>query len=331
MSSRLELKVGLFVFIGLALLALLMIQFSKGMTFFRPTYTILLKSPNVSGLKVRAAVLMSGVQVGTVSDIKLAEDSKSVTITLTIYSRYAIHKDAKFIIDQSGFLGDQYVAIMPTENKEPPFQNGDVAQAEAPFNMQEVARAASGFVLRVDETAKRLNETIADVRRLFLNEQTLTNLSAAVVNARLLSERGRTTVERIDAVVETNSPGIAASISNLVVFSRELNRFATNLGAVLETNSSEFSAAMRNVEDSTTILKGLMEDVQAGKGLAGHLIRNEQVADNVAQITRNLSITSSNLNRLGLWGILWKTKESREAPPPSAERPLPSPKNPFEQ
>ena len=36
--SRLEAKVGLFVFIGLGLLAVLLIQFSKGTTFFRPTY-----------------------------------------------------------------------------------------------------------------------------------------------------------------------------------------------------------------------------------------------------------------------------------------------------
>ena len=37
-KSRLELKVGLFVFICLVLLAVLLMQFSKGATLFRPTY-----------------------------------------------------------------------------------------------------------------------------------------------------------------------------------------------------------------------------------------------------------------------------------------------------
>ena len=46
------------------------------------------RAENVSGLKVRAAVLMSGVQVGTVADVKLAPDGRSVTITLRIFSQY---------------------------------------------------------------------------------------------------------------------------------------------------------------------------------------------------------------------------------------------------
>src|SRR5689334_22433588 len=110
-QSRLEWKVGLFVFIGLALLAALLVEFSKGLTLFRPTYTLYLRADNVGGLKPRAGVMMSGVQVGTVSEIELAPDGKSVVITLRLYKQYAVHKDADFIIDQSGFLGDQFVAI----------------------------------------------------------------------------------------------------------------------------------------------------------------------------------------------------------------------------
>ena len=84
-KSRLETKVGLFVFIGLALLAVLLIQFSKGTSLFRGTYELRLHAANVGGLKQRAGVLLAGVQVGSVSDIKLADDGKSVTILLNIY------------------------------------------------------------------------------------------------------------------------------------------------------------------------------------------------------------------------------------------------------
>ncbi len=45
-QSRLEWKVGLFVFIGLVLLAALLLAFSKGTTFFRPTYDLLSARPN---------------------------------------------------------------------------------------------------------------------------------------------------------------------------------------------------------------------------------------------------------------------------------------------
>jgi len=50
-KSRLEWKVGLFVFIGLVLLAALLLEFSKGLTFFRPTYDIYLRAAGASTFK----------------------------------------------------------------------------------------------------------------------------------------------------------------------------------------------------------------------------------------------------------------------------------------
>src|SRR5437660_6849924 len=173
-KSRVEWRVGLFVLIGLALLAALVIQFSKGMSLLEHKYELKMRAVNVGGLKTKASVLMSGVQVGTVKDIRLGPEGTNVTITLLIYQQYQIHKDARFLIEQSGFLGDEYVAIVPTENKGPIFEPGEHVEAESPLNMQEVARSAAGFLKRLDETATRLNGAIVDVRKMLLNENTLT-------------------------------------------------------------------------------------------------------------------------------------------------------------
>jgi phospholipid/cholesterol/gamma-HCH transport system substrate-binding protein len=304
-KKRLEWKVGLFVFIGLVVLAALLLQFSKGTSLFRPTYSLNLVADNVGGLKNRAQVLMAGVPIGTVSDIQLNPDGKQVTITLKVYKQYIIHKDAKVLIEQSGFLGDQYVAIVPTENQGGEWKEGDHLKAEEPFNLQNVARSAAGFLERIDETAKRLNDAIADVRRLVLNEETLTNLSAAIGTLRTASEHGLSTVDNINSLVASNTVAVANAVSNVVQFSEQLNQFAADFGTVLSTNSVELTASMKNIESSTVVLKNMLSDVQSGKGLAGTVLRNEQLATNVEAIAANLSVTTSNLNRLGLWKFLW--------------------------
>jgi phospholipid/cholesterol/gamma-HCH transport system substrate-binding protein len=315
-KKRLEWRVGLFVFIGLVGLALLLLQFSKGTSLFKPTYDLFLKAKNVGGLKTRAAVLMAGVQIGTVTDIKLIPQGTNVTITLKIYSQYEIRKDARILIEQSGFLGDQYVAVVPTLNQAEPWKAGDHPTAEEPFSIGEVARSAAGFLQRVDQTTKSLDEAIADVRRLVLNEQTLTNLSATVGNARLASERAVVTVNNINSLVETNSQSVAFAVSNVVFFSQQINQFAGGLEEVLATNSTELATSMKNIESSTVALKTVLEDVQAGKGLAGTVLRNDQLAANVNTIAANLTITTSNLNRLGLWRFLWHKEvvETNKAP-----------------
>ena len=308
---NLEKKVGLFVAIGLLLLGVLLLQFSKGTTFFRSTYELHLKTSNVGGIKARASVLMSGVPVGTVSRIELAPDGKSVTIFLKIYGGFKIHRDARFVIEQSGFLGDQYVSIIPGENKGPLLNDQDEVESPEPFNMQEVARSAAGFIKRIDETARKLNDAIERVDRLVLNEQTLTNLSVTAGNFRLVSERALTTVDTLNEFIETNRADIVASVSNVFHFSEQINVSVDDFQNLLATNGTIVSAAAKNLESSTVVLKNLMDDLQAGRGLAGSLLKDEQLKNHVSMLASNLTVTSSNLNRLGLWGILWKPKPAK--------------------
>lgn len=323
--KHLEWRVGLFVLVGLTVLAMLLLQFSKGTSLFRPTYNLYLTAKNVGGLKTRASVLMAGVQVGSVSGIKLNPQGRDVTITLRIYKEFDIYKDARFVIEQSGFLGDQYVAIEPTNNEGPTFKSGDMASAQEPFNLQEVARSASGFIERIDETARKLNDAVTDVRRLVLNEQTLTNLAATVGNMRVASQHALATVDNLNSLVGSSSPSIAMAVSNIDYFSDQLSRFGSSLGGVLATNGTEITTAVKNIEASTVVLKSMLEDLQAGKGLAGNVLRNDALATNFQQIAANLTITTSNLNRFGLWGILWSKSPTRSGTPP--QRSLASPPN----
>ena len=96
-QSRFQIKVGAFVFMGLLLLAVLILLLGKGATFYRRTYDLNLKSDNVGGIKTGAGVLLSGVSVGRVSGVDLSPDGKSVTIRLSIEEKYKIY-DLLFII-----------------------------------------------------------------------------------------------------------------------------------------------------------------------------------------------------------------------------------------
>ncbi len=124
-KSRLEIKVGLFVLIGLVLLAIVLIQFSKGTSLFHGTYELHLRAVNVGGIKERAGVLLAGVEVGNVAKVELDDDGKRVLILLKINNRYKIYHDARFVIEQAGFLGDQFVAVIPTTNSLPLLKDGD--------------------------------------------------------------------------------------------------------------------------------------------------------------------------------------------------------------
>jgi hypothetical protein len=130
----------------------------------------------------------------------------------------------------------------------------------------------------------------------------------AVTNMRAVTEQALDAVKNVNILIATNGAQVGIAVSNAVLFSAKLDGLADSAQAVLNTNGANLTVATRNIDDITVTVKQLADDLQAGKGLAGAVLQNPSLATNFQAIASNLAITSSNLNRLGLWGILWSHK-----------------------
>lgn len=112
-------------FVGLFLLtaatALLVLAFKvSGLTSFLPDkgYTVTAAFDDIGGLKVRAPVKISGVQIGTVTSIGLDPQTFRAVVKMRINNQYKdISDDASATIFTAGLLGDNYVALSPMYNK----------------------------------------------------------------------------------------------------------------------------------------------------------------------------------------------------------------------
>lgn len=324
-ETRTAWKVGVFVVIALVLLAAILLVFSKGQSLFTPTYTLRLKAENVGGLKAQSTVFISGVRVGSVTSTELAPDGKGVSILLRIDKRYRIHRDAQFNVEQIGLLGDQFVVINPTANEGPVLQDGDEVECRPPFNLQALAVTAVGFIQRVDEATRMLKETITRVNTLLLTDQTLSNLAAGVGNFRDLTQRGAALADNINGVIATNAAPFHVTLTNLVRFSDELNSLSTELRAALAENRPTLAITLTNLEGASRSFGTVVRDLEAGKGLAGGLLKDDQVRTNLATAIENLSVLSSNLAK---YGLLHKPKPRKTSPDPRPPYPGYSPARP---
>ena len=278
-ESRFEWKVGLFVLICLLLVATLVVLFNKGFSLL-PTYSLRLKAQNVGLLMPKAGVTMAGVRVGSVSRIELDPTGKTVTITLEILDKYQIHKDARFVIDQIGFLGDQFVSVIAGENKAGLLRPGDMVSIEEPFNLQEAARSANGLIQRVDKAVQRLTDTVAKIDEMLLSEATLTNLTASVTNFRRVTDHAMAAVGGFNQIVQSNALPVSFAISNFVLFSSELHESADALGEIVMTNRADLNAAVKNVRSAANSADHLLADAQAGHGIIGLLLKDDEIKQN---------------------------------------------------
>jgi phospholipid/cholesterol/gamma-HCH transport system substrate-binding protein len=310
-KSRTEWKVGIFVIISLAFAAAIIIQFNKSTGPLTPTYRIHLLSKDVSGVIPGSFVLMAGVRIGFVEDIRLNTANGDVTIVTKLLKKYEIRKDSVFMIKQSGFLGDQYIGVFQGKDKKI-YEDGDQAICEEPFDLGEVARSTGGLIKRVDTMVGQLSNAVARVDTTLLAGETLTNLAQTVANFRGVSERTLSALTKLEILIETNTPAFSGSISNVQAFSIETRTLGKELRETLATNRTQLTASISNIEAATAKLDLMMTDVNSGKGLAGKLIKDERLAADLSLIMSNLTVLSSNINNKGLWSVFRKPKVAKK-------------------
>jgi len=112
-----EVRVGIFFIVALVLLALAVVAVGRKVQLFTPKAKVQVLLPNVQGLKVGAPVWLSGVMIGTVSDVSFAAPvgSDQVIVTLDIDSAAAVRLGNKAVVTvrSRGLLGEKYVDIVP--------------------------------------------------------------------------------------------------------------------------------------------------------------------------------------------------------------------------
>ena len=306
-------KVGLFVFIGLVLIAGLLLNFSRSAGLFKAKYHLTMTTRSVAGLKEGADVFLSGVRIGNATRIRLDHKNKGVQVQLTILKEFPLHSDSRFVIDQQGVLGDQFVNVTPGSAEARLLEDGDVVEGNEPFNLQEVAQSANSLIKRFEQLGATVNEAVTRLNDQVLDSRTLSNLSLTFQNFEGASSRAAGLIDNASGLISESRPVLALSLTNLLSFSRKLDKVAMDVDETILTNRVELNEAMKNLRDATASLKQMTADMQSGKGLVGGILKDEDMRANLSLTVSNLAVLGSNLNR---YGLLYKPKEQPNRTPP---------------
>lgn len=112
-TSKTEILVGLFIAAGLAALFMLAMKASNLNIYNNDTgYEITANFEDVSGLKIKSPVTMSGVRIGRVSDITFDAKRFEAVVKIRIESQYkTLPKDTSASIYTAGLLGEKYIGL----------------------------------------------------------------------------------------------------------------------------------------------------------------------------------------------------------------------------
>ena len=119
-DEKLEMKVGLFIGIGIFLM-FLMVFFIRDITVLGKGYDVNVIFDYVNGLTADAPVRLAGVDVGEVKSIELFYDEEAegtrVRLSVRLKRGSKIETDAVVTINTLGLLGEQYLEMSPGKKK----------------------------------------------------------------------------------------------------------------------------------------------------------------------------------------------------------------------
>lgn len=190
-------KLGMFVTIGLVVFILAIYLIGKQQNLFGSTFRLQSKFKTVSGLKVGNNVRFSGINVGTIDEIVLVNDS-AVIVKAKINSdvQRFIKVDATASIGSDGLMGDKVLTISPGTDSNKMVADDAMIASKEPVEMEQLMKSvqttidnAGVITTELAQFSHKLNSENGALSKLVGDEEfgnslkkTITNLETSTNN-----------------------------------------------------------------------------------------------------------------------------------------------------
>jgi phospholipid/cholesterol/gamma-HCH transport system substrate-binding protein len=295
-----KIKLGIFISIGMLLFIVGIYFIGQGQQLFRSTFRISGVFKDVAGLQPGNNVRLSGVNVGTVDNIRIVSDSSiQVDILIDERTRMYIKKDAIATIGTEGLMGNKAMIITPGTGGKKVIENDDTIQTAMPMNLDEIFLSLKSTI---DNTSNITND---------LAKITHTIQSGKGTIGRLLMDSSLSL--NVDSTVFNLKKG-SSEFKMLMVKANDLDDVLLSVRKTMDnvvTITGDVAAISGNVQAGKGVFGKLLMDTTAGNGTFGKLLMDSTAGKNFDSLFINLKEGSAGLKILLdkaktswlLWGV----------------------------
>lgn len=282
-------KLGIFVLTGLALLILALYLLGRNKTLFGSRFELKAQFRDVNGLLVGNNVRFSGIDVGSVLNIKIMNDTViEVTMNLDKKMKGFIRNNSVATIGTDGLIGNRVVNISPVGGNMPFVSGGEMLPSKEDIDTKQML-----------ETLSKTNQTVAKIADEVLVTVRLVNSSselATLLNDKSLSLNLRRSLQNLHESTRNASVLMENAVATLKLASTGKGTLATLLTdttlslelrqAVTQVKTLENSAD-RLVKDLNTLTLTVEKDLSQGSGSVNALLRDSVMANRLRATIEN--------------------------------------------
>ena len=291
-TAKRNVLVGLFVLLGLAILAGGILAVGNIHSTFVPKITVTTSFPDVNGLQPGNNVWFSGLKVGTVSNLEFVGESQvRVSLKIDKQTQRYVHKDAMAKLSSDGLIGNKIVVITSGTPGSPSIEDGDVLQTAAEpstDDMLVMLQESNQDLRAVASDLKSITKQIAagegTIGRLLYDDAMADSLSSTTASLAEASQKADKTAAALSNYTSTlNQPG---NLLHDVAHDKDVY-------PALKKTSEGLAAAS---EDAAAAAKGLRAATTETDSPAGVLLNDEEAAADLKSTIANLETSSQKLD-----------------------------------
>ena len=191
-TPQFKFRLGFFVIIGIGLFVLGIFIIGKQKNLFNPVFNLSANFHNVSGLQVGNNVRFSGINIGTVDNIIIINDS---TVKVKMLIKKEIQKfikaDSKVAIGSEGIIGDKVVVILQGYTSKKMVKSGQMIASTEPIETDDIMKslkitADNAALASVDIAGivNKINSGEGTLGRLIQDKKMAANIDQTLINMR---------------------------------------------------------------------------------------------------------------------------------------------------
>jgi phospholipid/cholesterol/gamma-HCH transport system substrate-binding protein len=304
-----ELRVGLFVMVGLAVLGA-GIFYVPGQGIFGPKYHLKTFLPEVSGLATGAPVRLDGVEIGNVEQIHIVprENGKppdrlhNVEVGMRIDRRFDadILTDSTATLVTEGLLGNRYVNIERGYTGVP-LKEGQSIPGGQEKAIQAVMEESSDVLANLKVVSAQVQGILTDVRagkgtigKLLVDEQAYNRLNSVLGKSDQIVtniQAGKGTVGKLLMTDELYGK-VNTGVDSVNTILGDVRAQKGTIGKLLY-DPTLYDQAKEALSNGNSI----MGDIRGGKGTLGKLATDEVLYNKLRETSTNLAEATSKLNK----------------------------------
>ncbi|WP_372918615.1 MlaD family protein [Salegentibacter sp.] len=281
-------RLGIFVIAGIIVFTLAVFYIGNRQHLFGDSLTVSSVFKNVNGLQAGNNVRFAGLDVGTVKNIVMQNDT-SITVNMLLDMKTAkkIHKDAMATINSDGLVGSMVVNIIPGEGpRAAVLEDGDTIES--------ISQIATADML---STLNQTNENAAMLTSDLLKITNSINEGEGIMGALLNDEEMANDLKHSIGNLRQTTRSAISSINRLNSLLSEVN-FDENLAGLIFNDSltaQKFETTLSNLDSSSVEVKKITNDISAfsseiktGKGVINFMLTDTSFVNHLDSSLQNI-------------------------------------------